>query len=233
MSSSLPQDSSDPLDELVFTYLERAEGDPSSAEAVLDDLCRSRPEHASELRRRVRALVERGLRRPEGAGEAPQEVGDFRILASLGQGGMGVVFLAEQKSVGRRVALKLVRAEQLLAGIARARFLREAHAIARLDHPGIVRVLTAGEHGGLPYLAMEYVEGASLDALVRALAGRDPATLRGSDASAALAERLGERASELTWDPQFLARGWTELVVRLVQALAEAVEHAHGRGVLA
>ncbi len=232
MSSSLPHDSSDPLDELVFNYLERAESDPSSAAAVLDELCASQPEHATELRRRVRALVERGLWRPAAGDEGPREIGDFRILESLGQGGMGVVFLAEQKSVGRRVALKLVRAEQLLAGNARARFLREAHAIARLDHPGIVRVLTAGEHGGLPYLAMEYVEGGSLDALVRGLGSRDPAQLRGSDARDALLERMGARAAELVWSPEFLARGWTELVVRLVQSLAEAVQHAHERGVL-
>lgn len=222
----------DPIEELVLAYLDRTESDPASAPGVLADLCASAPEHASELRRRVEALVSRGLWSPSSAGETPHEIGDFRILERLGQGGMGVVFLAEQKSVGRRVALKLVRAEQLVLGNVRARFLREAQAVARLDHPGIVRVLTAGEHGGVPYLAMEYVEGCSLDVIVSALSGREPSQLSGADVRALLASRLHGDDARVPWNEEFFARGWTETCVRMVQSLAEALHHAHQRGVL-
>jgi len=230
--SDVPPSDEDPVEELVCSYLDRTESDPASAPGVLDELCASAPQHAVELRRRVEALVSRGLWSSSSSGESPNEIGDFRILERLGQGGMGVVFLAEQKSVGRRVALKLVRAEQLILGNVRARFLREAQAVARLDHPGIVRVLTAGEHGGVPYLAMEYVEGCSLDALVAAFAGRQPAQLTGADVREVIARRLGDAASRARWDDAFFARGWTELCVRMVQALAEALHHAHQRGVL-
>ena len=231
MSEPRPSDE-DPVEELVCSYLDRTEDDPATAAGVLEDLCASAPQHASELRRRVEVLVSRGLWSPSSGDDTPNEIGDFRILGRLGQGGMGVVFLAEQKSVGRRVALKLVRAEQLILGNVRARFLREAQAVARLDHPGIVRVLTAGEHGGVPYLAMEYVEGCSLDALVMAFAGREPTQLTGADVRDALARRLGEAASKAGWDEAFFARGWTELCVRMAQSLAEALHHAHQRGVL-
>ena len=230
--SELSPDDDDPVEELVCSYLDRTEGDPAGAVSVLEELCASAPEHATELRRRVEALVSRGLWTPSSAGDSPHEVGDFRILERLGQGGMGVVFLAEQKSVGRRVALKLVRAEQLVLGNVRARFLREAQAVARLDHPGIVRVLTAGEHAGVPYLAMEYVEGCSLDVIVSALAGREPAQLSGGDVRAALAQRLRGDSARSDWNEDFFARGWTELCVRMVQSLAEALQHAHQRGVL-
>ncbi len=226
------QGKEDPVEELVFAYLDRTESDPASSESVLEELCASAPNHASELRRRVAALVGGGLWRPSSAADAPKELGDFRILDRLGQGGMGVVFLAEQKSVARRVALKIVRAEQLVLGNVRARFLREAQAVARLDHPGIVRVLTAGEHGGVPYLAMEYIEGCSLDVLITALAGRDPSQLSGVDVRAVLASKLHGTHAHVAWNEDFFARGWTETCVRMVQSLAEALHHAHQRGVL-
>lgn len=81
----------------------------------------------------------------------------FAVLRLLGVGGMGQVFLARQLSTGREVALKLLRTT-----VSVARFRQEVATLAKLDHPGVVPVLHAGEHRGRPYFAMEYVAGANL-----------------------------------------------------------------------
>jgi tRNA A-37 threonylcarbamoyl transferase component Bud32 len=83
----------------------------------------------------------------------------YEILEELGRGGMGVVYRARQTRLGRVVALKLV----LHPGATRrARFLAEARAVARLQHPGIVQIYELGEEAGQPYLCLEFVEGGGL-----------------------------------------------------------------------
>jgi predicted ATPase/predicted Ser/Thr protein kinase len=86
----------------------------------------------------------------------------YRILKLLGEGGMGKVYLAEETTLGRRVAIKLI--SKALAGSVRAvsRFTREARMMAAVEHPNIVRVYTFGQTDGHSYLVMEYVEGESL-----------------------------------------------------------------------
>ena len=85
------------------------------------------------------------------------EIGGYKIAGELGRGGMGAVYRAHDKALQRDAALKMVLAEQATPQSKR-RFLREAAAIARCDHPGIVKVYSFGEHGGLPYMAMELVD---------------------------------------------------------------------------
>ncbi|MDC3379155.1 bifunctional serine/threonine-protein kinase/formylglycine-generating enzyme family protein [Planctomycetota bacterium] len=85
-------------------------------------------------------------------------VGKFEIVRALGQGGMGAVYLARDVEVGREVALK-VAFEHTLDTSGLARFRREGELTARLDHPGIVRIHSAGDVKGMPYLAYELVEG--------------------------------------------------------------------------
>jgi len=94
-------------------------------------------------------------------------VGTYRILAQLGEGGMGVVYLAEDTELGRQVALKMVRAEVSRQEAFLGRFLREARLSASLNHPNIVTTYHIGRHEGTPYLAMEYVEGKCLRDLLR------------------------------------------------------------------
>jgi tRNA A-37 threonylcarbamoyl transferase component Bud32 len=97
--------------------------------------------------------------------EAPPELAEhprYRLLWPLGAGGMGSVWLAEHRVMGRRVALKVIRPEHLARPGAAERFRREAHAAARLQHPGIVAAHDAEQAGGLHFLVMEYVEGVSL-----------------------------------------------------------------------
>ncbi len=88
--------------------------------------------------------------------------GDFRILRKLGQGGMGQVYLAEQISLKRKVALKLLKPELAANKIALERFKREAESVARATHAHIVQIYAIGEADGLNYMALEYVEGRNL-----------------------------------------------------------------------
>jgi eukaryotic-like serine/threonine-protein kinase len=91
-------------------------------------------------------------------------LGDFRLLRKLGGGGMADVYLAEQLSLKRKVAIKVLRPELLRESddVALKRFEREARAAAGLTHPNIVQVYTIGEQDGLHYIAQEYVEGLNL-----------------------------------------------------------------------
>lgn len=90
----------------------------------------------------------------------------LEILACLGRGGMGVVYRARQKSLGRLVALKLLAPERGADPAFAERFAREAQALARLDHPHIVTIHDFGRAGGYYYLLMEYVDGVTLRQLV-------------------------------------------------------------------
>lgn len=102
-----------------------------------------------------------GLARDE---ELPfAELGPYKLVSRIGEGGMGVVYLAEHRFLERRVALKVIRPELALSTVTRARFQREAMRIAKLRHAHIVTVYDAGEHDGVAYLAMEVVEGRGLD----------------------------------------------------------------------
>jgi serine/threonine-protein kinase len=87
---------------------------------------------------------------------------DFHILRRLGQGGMGEVYLAEQLSLKRKVAVKVLREDVAANATVRERFKVESKNVAQLSHANIVQVYTVGEHGGRHYMALEYVEGKSL-----------------------------------------------------------------------
>src|SRR5438874_9286846 len=89
-------------------------------------------------------------------------LGDFQILRRIGQGGMGQVYLAEQRSLKRKVALKILRGEVAANPSSLQRFRAEAEAIARASHANIVQVYAFSEADGLHYMALEYVEGRNL-----------------------------------------------------------------------
>ena len=89
------------------------------------------------------------------------EIGGHTITGELGRGGMGVVYKAYDKTLKRDAAIKMLLPEQATE-TNKKRFLREAAAIARCGHPGIIKIYSYGEHGGLPYFAMEFVDGKPL-----------------------------------------------------------------------
>lgn len=94
-------------------------------------------------------------------------VGEFRIRGLLGEGAMGQVYLAQDTTLGRRVALKLIKRSMMRAG-GLERFLDEARATASFSHPNIVTLHAVGEYEGRPFLALEYVDGESLRARIAA-----------------------------------------------------------------
>lgn len=101
------------------------------------------------------------------------QLGDYEIQTEVGRGAMGIVYRAVQHPLERTVAIKVLAPHLVHDRARRERFLREAQAVAALDHPHIVRVLAAGEQEGVAYLAMEWVPGRTLaDLLQRSLAQR-------------------------------------------------------------
>jgi len=160
----------------------------------------------------------------------PVMLGKFKLLRPLGHGGMGTVYAAEDTLLRRTVALKLLAPHLLLAPKGRQRFAREAAAMARLDHPNIVKVFEGGEADGQPFLAMELVDGVSLATLLQSLRG-DPGSLRAAhltDALRSLHARqptagLGPASrSAPTWPDDYL-----RIVVNWVIQVAEALACAH------
>ncbi len=105
--------------------------------------------------------------RPAEEADEIGRIGNYRILKVLGAGGMGGVFLAEDLQLHRRVALKLMRPRVASTPGAAERFLREARAAAALRHDHVITIYQVGEEAGVPFLAMEYLEGETLDDRLR------------------------------------------------------------------
>ncbi len=98
---------------------------------------------------------------------AGRVIGDYEIESIAASGGMGIVYRATQRSLGRRVALKVIRSEIAADPDYRARFMRESRQAAAVDHPNIVSVHEVGNHNGQLFLAMQWIEGSDLEELIR------------------------------------------------------------------
>ncbi|HZV04263.1 MAG TPA: serine/threonine-protein kinase, partial [Gemmataceae bacterium] len=173
------------LDDLVTAYLKAQEaGQAPDRQALLD----SNPELADDLREffadqdrleklaaplRSLAITPRSdastpFPMPSDGKPAlplpapPRSFGDYTVLESVGQGGMGVVWKARQRRPDRLVALKMFRGSDLASPTDVERFRNEAEVIAQLDHPHILPVYEVGEHDGVHYFSMKLVEGGSL-----------------------------------------------------------------------
>jgi serine/threonine protein kinase len=92
----------------------------------------------------------------------PEVLGHYRIVSLIGSGGMGEVYLADDETLGRRVAIKMLPASVSRDSDAKRRMLREARAVAALDHPNVCMIYDVGEHEGRPYIVMQYIEGETL-----------------------------------------------------------------------
>src|SRR5689334_7191802 len=93
---------------------------------------------------------------------APTVLSGFTILSEIGRGGMGSVWLARDERLDRRVAVKTLHPDLVQNEVVRTRFMQEARALARVNHPNIVRIYNLGPEDEQPHFVMEYVEGAPL-----------------------------------------------------------------------
>ncbi len=211
------------FDELAEEFSERyRRGERPTVEEYVDRL----PEMANEVREMFPALVEveqlERDARDDALKQQPslprfKELGDYRLVREVGRGGMGVVYEAEQISLGRRVALKVLPDRVAGDRKALARFRREAKAAGRLHHTNIVPVFEVGQQGDIAYYAMQFIQGQGLNEVIHELrrlrkAAGDPvvhdqvhpgsmATLQSGSTSqnefvASLRDRKLERAAE-------------------------------------
>jgi serine/threonine protein kinase/WD40 repeat protein len=158
-----------------------------------------------------------------GGEEGLRQVGEYRIRREIGRGGMGIVYEAEQESLGRRVALKVLPFHSLLDRKRLERFHEEARAAARLSHPHIVPVFGVGEHLGLHYFVMQYIPGHGLDRIIE-----DVRRLREEGSSSST---LGI-AGDLSCSGRGGRERYRQNVARLARDAALALQHAHSQGIL-
>ncbi len=165
------------LDQLAEEFAERfRRGERPALEEYTDRY----PELADAIRELFPAMIkmeqaEGALQGGEGTGEAratdpPRlRIGDYRIVRKIGHGGMGVVYEAEQISLGRRVALKVLPRQISSDWMVLERFRREARAAARLHHTNIVPVYEVGQDADIRFYAMQFIQGQGLDAVIAEL----------------------------------------------------------------
>jgi serine/threonine protein kinase/WD40 repeat protein len=168
----------DVLENLIEDFVARLR---AGEQVSIEDYAREHAEFAEQLREFLPALVlleqharpeeaaDCGRAQPVKRGAAPTEIGEFVIVREIGRGGMGVVYEAVQQSLGRHVALKVLSAAGMLSATHLERFRLEARAAGRLHHSHIVPVFGVGEHGGVHYYAMQFIQGQSLDLVIGAL----------------------------------------------------------------
>jgi serine/threonine protein kinase len=160
----------------------------------IEDYARRHPGLADPIRSLFPALAllesESG-EPPATAALVPERLGEYRPVRELGRGGMGIVYEAQQESLDRRVAVKVLPGSVLHDERTRRRFLREARAVARLRHPHIIPIHAVGEQDGVLYYAMDLIDGCGLDQLVT----RDGVTETGQ-ARARWVARLGAQAAD-------------------------------------
>ncbi|MCA9058975.1 MAG: protein kinase, partial [Planctomycetaceae bacterium] len=175
------------LAELLDEFMEQyRQGTPIS----VDDFLREHPSHAADLRQLLAAAQALNAAEPsspsvptirqDDSRPVAEKIADYRIIGEIGRGGMGVVYRAEQQSLGRCFALKVLPRSAAGRKDAQDRFLREARAAARLHHTNIIPVFEVGVDGDTYYYAMQYIDGRPLDDVFRALQQMLPVSNRRS-----------------------------------------------------
>ncbi|MEZ5966276.1 MAG: serine/threonine-protein kinase [Planctomycetota bacterium] len=213
--------------------------------AALDAILRGHPEHVALIRAALANLdggPTTAATIPPFATSPPAVLGDFEILGELGRGGMGIVYEARQRSLGRRVALKVLPPCFTLDAKAVARFQREGLAAARLRHSGIVPIHAVGEEQGCHWYAMDVVPGAPLNAVLDDLRRRAIAHLDGADVGRVVDALVQEPAKDTEhvsvtastastlvdpWSASFVAT-----MLELGAQVADALAAAHEAGVV-
>lgn len=173
----------------------------------------------------------------------PERIGDFKIVREIGRGGMGIVYEAEQQSLRRRVALKVLPTSATLSPSTVERFRRESRAAARLHHSNIVPVFGVGEDDGLHYYVMQYIQGVGLDQVLSELAESRRTHLLGKRGSKVESkadldsESKAKSSTSVTQSKSNNSTGsedrhyWNRVAIIGLQ-LANALHFAHMQGVL-
>jgi serine/threonine protein kinase len=238
------------LADVLEQYLAQLEqGNAPDQEALLA----AHPELANELRPYLDSLrllhgatrdlrVNRdSARSPSGAineqTQPARQIGDYRIVREIGRGGMGIVYEAHQKSLNRRVALKILPFAAVLDQRQIARFRTEAQAAAQLHHPNIVPVFAVGQEQGVYYYAMQYIDGQSLEQAIAELRGEFDE--RGNGSTKAVGGMNGSTTTQrfdvaraLTSHRSIRHSDFFNTVARLSKEAAEALQHAHEYGIV-
>ncbi|MDX1928779.1 MAG: protein kinase [Pirellulaceae bacterium] len=166
----------------------------------------------------------------ESKASLPERIGDFKIIREIGRGGMGIVYEAEQQSLRRRVALKVLPPSATLSPSTIERFRRESRAAARLHHSNIVPVFGVGEDDGLHYYVMQFIQGVGLDQVLVELAESRRSQLLGHNESRAKnSSTVTSKANSSTGSED--RHYWNRVAIIGLQ-LANALHFAHTQGVL-
>jgi serine/threonine protein kinase len=229
------------LDDLIAAYLEQAE---SGGEAVATDWAHRFPEFRDELLEFIdqRKCLERfaaplrAINQPSAFG-LHHRLGDFQIIREIGRGGMGIVYEAQQLSLGRRVALKTLPFAAMLDPRQLQRFRNEAQAAAMLEHSHIVNVFFVGCERGVHFYAMRYVDGLSLAEIIASLksvdrgeASRHPQRRQAGSLPHDSKDTLPIAALSTEYSTD--RRSYYRTVARLGIQAAGALEHAHQMGIV-
>jgi tetratricopeptide (TPR) repeat protein len=190
---------------------------------------------AAELLRKVLASLDiMGLsgacQAAAGGDDHAGTLGDFRILAEVGRGGMGIVYEAEQLSLGRRVALKVLPLAAAMDPRQLERFRIEARAAAALRHEHIVAVHAVGCERGVHFIAMDFIDGITLAQLIQA--ANSPAAIPVGSAEASSGGEPTPPVAWLTTETGKRGRDFYRSAARLIAQAAEALEYAHVMGVV-
>jgi serine/threonine protein kinase len=257
----------DPVEALADEFIARRRNGETPG---LDEFIARCPERAEEIRELFPAIaaMERWKPKPgtprqrPGGGPIRERIGEYRLIREIGRGGMGIVYEAEQESLGRRVAVKVLPGGAWVDDRPIQRFLREAKTAGGLSHGHIVPVFAVGLEDGLPYYVMPLIEGAGLDRVILELRQRKVASFNGSNHLedpdlASIARTLLDRSnparpldsggstgleprsgpsdveSPSTQDaPRARGLGHWRGIAEVGRQVAEALRHAHERGVL-
>ena len=224
MTDHVPPEELPEITQLFDEYLRERE----RQEAVDPEAFVARAGADGEMLRRRIEIYERLHDLADTAGEVdgalPTILGRFRILSSAGEGGLGQVFLALDPELGRQVALKVLEPGLSMDKSERAWVLNEARSLARLEHPGVVRVFEVGQAEGRDYVVMEHLTGPTLARVITELR-RMRSELDGTESLASGPEVTNERRLAEKLLP-FSARA--QCLVHIAHALA----YCHDRGIL-
>src|SRR5579864_6085044 len=227
------------LDDLIEAFAAKLQtGDAMDPEAY----AREHPERGEQLRRILPAmlvladlahssghLIPSVASRRDDRDPTLGELGDFRIARELGRGGMGIVYEAEQLSLGRRVALKILPFAAAMDPKQLQRFKNEAQAAAQLHHTNIVPVFGVGCERGVHYYAMQYIEGQTLAAIIQNMRREKDCGLSGF--SSEPSNRHATAPAQATEAPA-AAPAHVRAAALLGMQAAFALEHAHQLGVV-